>query len=366
MSKTTIYNHDIRYCIASGLKGWDLYSGRAAVISRPSDIVQMHPALQKFWPVITRHYRNAGLPHSINPIWDVSFRVFEEFPDCEISPFIFTDAVDPKSGAAELLRDRDPAREEIVHQINSKNYFIDLARKMGVKVPSTVAFENKQCFPADNPGFPCFLKPAVSVSGYGILRCENRKELNLALREIPDDTPYQMQAEIPAKYFLNLQYEVIGENPVPLAATEQLLEGFTHFGSRFPVPDPPWGLLDPLADRLAKMGLKGIFAFDLAVAGSLANPDYFVLECNPRFNGATYPALIAKQLGINAWSCETFPTKFRQLSQVDLSGIEYTPETRQGIIIINWGTILAGYLGILLAGSPVQQNRMRAELLKRL
>lgn len=366
MSRKTIYNHDIRHCLASGWDGWDLYSGRAAGISRPADIVQLHPELRKLWPLITRHYENIGLNHSRNPVWDVSFRIFEQFPGYEISPFIFTDAVNPESAAARLLFDRDPVRMEIVHEINSKNNFVGRAEKMGIRVPATISFENKKYIPSKSPAFPCFLKPAVSVSGYGIIRCDSGEELNQALQEFPDETPFQIQEAVPACCFLNLQYQVIGKKACPLAATEQLLDGYTHSGSRFPVADPPWEFLDPLADRLAEIGLKGIFAFDLAVAGSPLDPVYFVLECNPRFNGSTYPVLIAKELGIEAWSCEAFSTKYRHLNEVDLSGIEYDAETGRGVILINWGTILAGYLGILLAGSPVQQNLLRAELLKRL
>lgn len=352
--------------MASGWEGWDLYSGRAAGISRPSDMLQLHPELKKLWPVITRHYENIGLSHSENPVWDLSFRVFEQFPDAKISPFIFTDAVNQKSEVGELLRGRDPERMDIVHHINSKNNFVRLADKMGIKVPVTMSFENRKGLPSNRPGFPCLLKPAVSVSGFGIIRCETSEELDQALQKIPDDTPCQVQEVVLATCFLNLQYEITGGTTRHLAATEQLLEGCAHSGSRFPVSGPPWKLLDPMADWLAEKGIKEIFAFDLAVAGSTLKPEYFALECNPRFNGSTYPSLIANKLGISSWSCETFTTKYRHLNDLDLTGIEYDSSTREGLILVNWGTVLAGYLGILLAGSDVQQSRIRNELLKRL
>ena len=366
MSRKTIYNHDIRHCAESGWNGWDLYSGRAAGISRPADLIQLHPELKKLWPVITRHYEKIGLSHSRNPVWDVSFRVFERFPGYEISPFIFTDAVDPKSEVARLLFERDPVRMRIVHHINSKNNFVDLADKMGIRVPATMSLENKKSITSKSPGFPCFFKPAVSVSGYGIIRCENSEELSQALRKFPNDTPCQVQEAVNADCFLNLQYEAAEGKAWRGAATEQILDGATHSGSRFPVPDPPWELLDPLADLLAEKGIKGVFAFDLAVAGSRLDPEYFALECNPRFNGSTYPATIAGKLGIQAWSCETFSTKYRQLHDLDFSGIEFDSSTGEGIVIINWGTVLVGKLGILLAGTADKQARIRDELLIRL
>lgn len=306
MNTITVYNHDIRYCSASGWEGWELYSGRALGISGPNDIVQVHPELIKLWPEITRRYENIGLTHSMNPVWDVSFSVFEEFPGSTISPFIFTDAVNLKSKEGVFLRKRDPARMEIVHYINSKNNFIHLARKMGIRVPATLSFDCKKNMSPDIPGFPCLLKPSVSVSGFGIIRCKTMEELRQALQGIPDNVPYQVQEAVNTICFLNLQYEAAEGKARRGAATEQILDGATHSGSRFPVPDSPWELLDPLADLLAEKGIKGIFAFDLAVAGSLLDPEYFALECNPRFNGSTYPAIIAGKLGIQAWSCETF------------------------------------------------------------
>lgn len=366
MNAITIYNHDTRLCLSKGWDGWDLYSGRAVGISLPSDIVQMHPEMRKLWPRITRHYRNIGLSHSRNPVWDTSFKIFEKFPLSKASPFIFTDAANQNSEEGAWLRRHDPARMNVVNYINSKNNFIVLARKMGLRTPATLTFENKNNISLDSPGFPCFLKPAVSVSGFGITCCETRKELEQALQKIPDNTPCQIQEVIDANYFLNLQYEETNGRARRFAATEQILNGCTHSGSHFPVPDPPWELLDPLADWLAEKGIKGVFAFDLAVTGSRLNPEYFTLECNPRFNGSTYPVVISRKLGIQSWSCETFSTGSRSLHELDFSGIEYEASTGEGIVLINWGTILAGYLGILLAGTDEQQARVRNELLKRL
>jgi hypothetical protein len=361
-----IYNHDIRRCQAQGWNGWELYSGRALGISRPPDIVQMHPKTKKLWPAVTSHYRNIGLTHSSNPVWDTSFKIFGEFPRANPSFFIFTDAVNRKSEEGKWLKEHDPAREDVVSHINSKNNFIALSRKMGLRTPETITFNNQKKPALDSPGFPCFLKRSIAVSGFGITRCENWEELEQAFLNMPGNIPFQVQKLINAEYFLNLQYEKKDGKIHRFAATEQVLNGNTHSGSRFPVPAPPWELLDPLAAWLAEKGIKEIIAFDLAVAGTRLKPEYFTLECNPRFNGSTYPALIARKLGIQSWSCETFSTGYRQLHEIDFSGIEYDSSTGDGIILVNWGTVLAGYLGILLAGTAGQQARIKNELLKRL
>ncbi|MCG8608171.1 ATP-grasp domain-containing protein, partial [bacterium] len=87
---------------------------------------------------------------------------------------------------------------------------------------------------------------------------------------------------------------------------------------------------------------------------------------NPRFNGASYPCLIANKLSVAQWQSQSMNTKHRTLSTIDLDGIEYNPTSRSGVILINWGTVLAGHITAMFIGDPVQQNKLRAEFKKRL
>ena len=50
-----------------------------------------------------------------------------------------------------------------------------------------------------------------------------------------------------------------------LAATEQVLDGCVHQGNRYPVPAPPWPVVEPMAEWLVEQGMQGVFAFDVAV-----------------------------------------------------------------------------------------------------
>lgn len=72
-----------------------------------------------------------------------------------------------------------------------------------------------------------------------------------------------------------------------LAATEQILGGCVHQGNRFPVPHAPWECVEPMAKWLHREGMKRTFAFDVAVVPKGSGTDYLVIECNPRFNGAS-------------------------------------------------------------------------------
>jgi hypothetical protein len=150
------------------------------------------------------------------------------------------------------------------------------------------------------------------------------------------------------------------------AATEQVLAGCVHQGNRHPARHTPWDSVEPMAQWLHDQGMRGVFAFDVAVVGDATAPEFLAIECNPRYNGASYPTAVAHKLGIDVWLAKAYHTRHRSLSAVDLSGIEYDPATGTGIILVNWGPILIGKLLVLIAGDEAAQARLEQELLMRL
>jgi len=158
-----------------------------------------------------------------------------------------------------------------------------------------------------------------------------------------------------------MQYRVVDGRLIRLAASEQILENCAHQGNRFPSSHEPWAAIEPMALWLRERGMKGIFAFDLAVEETPDGVRYCAVECNPRFNCASYPTVIAQKLDIPEWSALTFRTRHRQLS-----GLEFDMKTGEGLVIVNWGTILKGNLVLLLAGSPEYQKALMEEVRYRL
>jgi hypothetical protein len=356
-----VVNHDIMHCTAAGVKGNDLYSGRALGLTEPNDYIQLHPVLKPLWKHITSHYRRIGLKHSDSVIWDLSREQLSRHEGYMPSVFYF--------GPAECRAWKDPQWLEAVEFINSKNNFMALAEQLGIDVPQTQCFASvDQISEMDIISFnmPCYLKAAISVSGVGIYRCANREELRDAMKKFADDMPVQLQEEIRTETFLNMQYRVVGDQLVRLAVSEQILEGCAHQGNRFPSSHEPWDTIEPMALWLKERGIKGIFAFDLAVVATPDGIRYPAVECNPRFNGASYPTVIAQKLDIPEWSAMTFKTRYRKLSDLDIRDIEFDMKTGEGIVIVNWGTILTGKLVVLLAGSPEYQEVLRNELQYRL
>lgn len=356
-----IINHDIMHCTADEVVGNYLYSGRALGLSEPWDIIQLHPELKPLWEDIRDHYQCIGLGHSENVIWDMSLEHLGSHIGYQPSVFYF--------GVNERTFWGDHIWHETVEFINSKNNFMSLAEELNVDVPKTLCFEDVEKIEPDSLSeiiYPCYLKAAVSVSGVGIYRCEDKTELKVALEQFSNAVPVQIQEEVRTETFLNMQYQIIGNDVIRLAASEQILDGFVHQGNRVPASHEPWEAVEPMAHWLKDHGMKGIFAFDVAIVQTENGLRFPAIECNPRFNGASYPTLIAQKLNIHKWSAVNFTTKHRTLSDIDLSDIEYNHKTGEGAIIVNWGTVLEGKLVVMMAGTRPYQDALEIELNARL
>jgi hypothetical protein len=324
-------------------------------------MIQLHPLLKSEWDEITKHYTRIGLQHSHNVIWDTSLDYMPVHD--EITPSLFF------YGDMELKRSGDIPWAKTVEYINSKNNFMSLADELGVPVPKThcynsvdeIILEDINNFP-----FPCYLKAAISVSGVGIYRCEDQDELRQAISRFAPDVPTQLQQEVATDTFLNLQYRIIDGNYQRLLASEQILEGTAHQGNFHPTPYEPWNIVDPMAQWMAQRGFKDILAFDVAVLPGEESPEYLAIECNPRYNGASYPTLIAVKLNIGEWESCNFATRHRSLATLDLRGIEYNAATGAGVIIVNWGPILVGKIMLMIAGGRKARQQIKLELQQRL
>lgn len=356
-----VYNHDIMHCTADGVVANYLYSGRALGITEPWDIIQIHPDLKLMWDDISAHYQRIGLSHSQNVIWDLNLKELGAHIGFQPSVFFY--------GPEECQYWGDQDWLKIVEFINSKNNFMLLAYELGVDVPKTLCFNSADDISMTDiidMHYPCYLKAAISVSGVGIYRCKNEKELMENMKNFQGHIPVQIQQEVEATSFLNMQYKIVGKEAVHLASSEQILDGFAHQGNRVPSSHEPWHVVDSMAAWLAEHGMKGIFAFDVAVVQTKKGLRFTAIECNPRFNGATYPTLVAQKLGIKEWSSLNLSTKFRHLKDIDLKDIEYDSKTGEGAIIINWGPILEGKLMVLMAGDQSYQQALEVELQARL
>lgn len=74
-----------------------------------------------------------------------------------------------------------------------------------------------------------------------------------------------MQEEVKTDIFLNMQYRVNDHHLEQLAVTKQILDGFVNQGNRYPECCALWHSVDPMAQWLFGHGIKGLFAFHVAV-----------------------------------------------------------------------------------------------------
>ncbi|WP_455205396.1 hypothetical protein, partial [Kaarinaea lacus] len=259
-TKKRIINHDIMNCTADDVAGNYLYSGRALGMTDPDDVIQLHPALRPEWPAINSHYEKIGLSTTKSVIWDINFNLVDSYSAYEPSVFFF--------GNEQQDFCRNDNWYQVVQYINSKNNFMTLAEELKMNIPTTLRFDSVHAINDNDIAhfpYPCYLKAAISVAGVGIYRCEDEAELREALTKFERGIPIQVQEEVKTNLFLNMQYRVNDYKLERLAATEQILNGFAHQGNRSPACCEPWESVEPMAEWLLSHGIKGIFAFDVAV-----------------------------------------------------------------------------------------------------
>lgn len=355
----TLYNHDITHFTADGVVGKHLYSGRALGITGPGDMIQLHPALQPLWQDICGHYRRIGLRHSKDVFWNTELRHLGANRGYLPSVYCYGSNEYQYLGNYEWL--------SINEFINYKQHFMQVGIGLGMDVPTVLRFDSVDEIDTGSQAiiYPCCLKAAISPTLW-IQHCHNRAELQATIQHFATDMPVQIHQDIRAEHFLNLQFQVVDHEPVRLAATEYSLDGFTNPGNHYPAQQQPWGAVEPLARWLCERGMQGVFSCDVAVTQGRHGLRFPVLRCIPRFDSASYPALIAQKLGIAAWSARGFDTRQRSLAEIDLRGIEYEAKTGEGAILVNWGTVLEGRLAIMLCGSHDYQDALAGELEARL
>ncbi len=330
------------------LNGLERYSGRALGLTDENDTILLPPTIKNGWDWICDHYTGIGLKHTKNVVWDNQFEVMRDFPNHNLSVFIFSRELHAVFPDAQWL--------SITDCMNSKNEFIDLCTRLRVPTPTTWTFQDSASVHTNTFTYPLYLKTAVSVSGLGVVRCDNELELVEYCSRI--DGALQIQEEVDALTFLNLTYEV--ENGVArhIAVTEQILKGCSHDGNIYPARSEPWSITDPIANYMVAEGMRGVFGFDVA----LTKDGFYVIECNPRYNGSVYPAVIAQKIGASEWLAKNFHTHHTSLEDLKLDSIAYDPVEKSGVVVVNWGCIQDGKLGLLICGNKEEQDAFEGDL----
>ncbi|MFN8391308.1 MAG: hypothetical protein U0136_13535 [Bdellovibrionota bacterium] len=344
----TLFNHSVAGSYPdselAGIAGAPLYSTRILGCTTPNDVVQLPPEVRPEFDWIGGHYDAAGVPFTRNVVWDLELDRARRYADHDWSVFLYS--------RLHARARPDPRWLDASTRMNDKNRFIQLCWELGMPVPKTRCFNHKReaSLRIGDIPLPIYRKTACSASGVGVVLCNDLEELVADLREMEDGIPFQLQEPVESpRAFINVQYGIQAGQPIRIGITDQMLNGYSHAGNRYPTefPDGVWEICDPVATAIADMGLQGIFAFDVAIDG-YGNP--LLIECNPRWNAASYYWTVAQRLGAPHWFCTNQKVKVNRLRDLNLDGLAFDPATRRGLVIVLWGTVLKTKLGVLYAG----------------
>lgn len=329
-----------------------LYTARALPCTNPDDVIQLDPRLKDDYPYIKEHLAEVGLPTAEQVIWDTSAEIAEELPDYDLSVWQFNEG---------FSRVRpDVPRLQATRKFNNKNSFIQHCNEKGYPVPRTTIVDNGFIPDISGLNFPVYLKAARSSDGASIYRCSSGQELSAITRHA--NYGYQVQEEVEdVDAFLNVQYRSVGGEALYLATTEQILDGFSHAGNRHPSEHDPRDVVHQLANDIASEGVDDIFALDVAISPAGAH----VIECNARWNGSTYPSMVAQRLAAKEWVACSVGTTLAQAKDIELGDIAYNPTGSAGVVILNSGHMaMHGKVSVMFVGPEDAQLEQRVKLSK--
>ena len=349
-----IYNHAVYPhpgATSDGLWASDFAAGQALGLTSPQDTIHLPPPLRPEWPVIVDHYKKIGLPHTHHVFWTTKLTDMEKYALKDVSITHFN--------RQRLTETSPPTWSESVKFISIKNNVVQLAQMLQIPIPTTLCFVNKSYVRhLDRMPYPCVVKTAADTPKSGDTVCSSPREILAILDRTEDNTPIQIQQRLPSLLNLSLQYEVYDGRLTQLDAIEQTDFASSSRGGRYPSRYTPWEYVEPMAQWLTDKGMEGVFSFDVSVSGSTIKPSFFMTDCNPGFNHLSYPAIIAKKLGIAHWISIQLKTRARSLRSVDLQDLEYNRKTGIGIVLVDWGNILNGEISLLIAGKPNTQQEL--------
>ncbi len=344
----TLFNH---HCVDAypGLNtvvGMEYYAGRILAASSPGDVVQVHPHVVSEVPAIVEHYRNAGFAVATEIVADLSAEVAHDFPDADYSVYLF---------GSEQHRVRPNARRfAATARFDEKNDFIEWCQGHAYPVPDTQVNGSD----LTSQALPFFVKASHSGFGLHVFECTDTAAAEHAIRQIAG--PYQLQEKLSNCTFVNVQYR----GSEHLATTDQVLDGFSYVGSRYPCAFDPRSVTDPIAIEIVRAGLEDVFAFDVAALPGTDGTEFLLVETNPRYNAATYATLTAQRIGADRWSTVPVSTRYRDVESVldCLGDALYDPVCKTGILLVNWGAVRSGKLLVLVVGTPDDEISLRERL----
>ncbi|MDD3498106.1 MAG: hypothetical protein PHH24_01210 [Candidatus Moranbacteria bacterium] len=352
------------------------YIIRALVVGGKRSIFQILEELKEalFWQM--DHFNRIGIEYPEEVVidgCDFSLASHPDLKDVKLSTFFF-------GPEAQKVRP-DQKRFDAVQFFNNKNNVIRLAKSLGVRVPPTLLFSS-----VDEVGdcadfvYPSTIKMGNSVSGLGLEKCYSREHLEKVLRRVPVGKDFQMQKFLENLVPFSIQWWADESGPVPITGTCNFIEGNANHAGNWSSPDIPHRALIKFTLLLAviawMMGIRDWFSFDVGLYDN-GSPNFYLLECNPRYTGAAYPFIAASKLlgGIKEareyfWASKTYKSSMNSINKLDLGELEFgfkgNPKSgkREGWISVNPGPLSVGdgKISMMYVGNPANYRKSEDKL----
>lgn len=313
-----------------------LYEGSGSLTaSDESSVVQLQAALSTNFDMMREVLAECGLviARRENIVWDqdphdlpTGYHYFPQAFAYEWAPANWRNSQEAK------------AWQRAMRLVQGKNAFTAFAYQQGFaeRVPTTVIIAGRGHSEEDLQGwvYPVWVKPTLEQMGHTLVRqCFSRDGLRAVLEEMQGDL--QIQSHI-AGEDQSVHFMAWGDTDVQrLGVVGQLVTDGQHYGNFAPVPEAASvpALVDPVADAMARIGIRGYFAFDVKGGAS-------ILEANVRATGATPGVLTARRLGHDAFLFRAGASRLslrEGVKRLRRAGLLYDQASRVGVVPVFWG-----------------------------
>lgn len=361
---------------AKGYIGAKYYLARALPLSKPGDIVVLHPELSDEINHVLQHCERIGLSSSSSFVFAKSLAEAVAQIQESIKYKLCVSIFGPQAHA--IRPDKD--RFDITQVMNRKNKAYGMYKALDIKTPTAICFRNRAHFEESGmtklPFDITFYKNGGESfgSGIGVRRCDSWEKLLQAISEFPTEQSFQFQEGKQNRdgsrgvSMCSIYDTDEYGRPIRLLSSEQLLVGGTaHSGNIFPSvceSEALWSVTDGLFSEMVFKGYVGHCGFDVLGVDSSGTMEWWLIECNPRWQGSSYPAMLSRLFEVKAWSAKIYKTRFHTLKNLALGELEFNPKTKQGVIIFSFGVILVGKIGLMICGEADYRAWVEKELEK--
>lgn len=379
MTRLILLNIVDSYRGLDAVGGVRLYPTREQIGSMERDLLWLPSGLENQADYMRGHYKTVvGLPTSDHLLFTDDWRDLRLSDyDIDLSlvqphPFIMNESMRQwlknNIGNQSLGFDK---WSRSAQRFESKRNFIRLCKGLRIRVPETLFMEDvhaRDIFEGNDESL--LFKLDRSASGLGMMAVSNERELGHA-RVATQYRDFLLQKKVRLALELGVQIN-LSEGLVPriIAITGQHVGvNNDHMGNYHPYTARTQVKINEVALKHDLMrlcfvmhhaGMRGRVGVDVLVS---PDGEYYLSEVNARRTGATPYIDAANRLGVSSWSSMSLPTTARCVTDLDLNTnkLIYRPGRDEGLLLINWGPICEGKVGVMFIGSPDKWERLEHE-----